>query len=785
MADIPFIVTDAGRAALVAAGTAGTLPIKIASLGISATASSPTATATTLNGEFKRIAGVAGDAVDAATIHLVAEDDSADQYEVRGLALYLTDGTLFAIYSQAGLIMSKAASAIFLLAADIRFASIPSASIAFGSTSFLNPPATTERQGVVELATVAEATAGVDAVRALTAASASSSVMAWVLARDGAGSALDADLLDGLHAGAFGQLAAVNTWAQQQTFDRASVHNSGGRFLSPNNLSGAVDIVARTSDEVGLIRFTNSAFNAVYGNLTVNSAKQLFWDGQMFIAGNKAWHAGNDGAGSGLDADMVRGYTIGTSGNSIPTLNLGNTWGPLQSFPGGVSMSTMYFPAQGTAEVAIYKDNAAGTLAISTNRQVSGSERYFVFGADGNLRRGSGETFWHSGIDGSGSGLDADLLDGQDGSFYSNIPARLGYTPLNKGGDSVYGEVSYIAPSGDNAALAQRGSTTLTPLQVRGNGNGAAVMTFHRPGSYATYFGLDVDNKFKFGAWSAGAVAYEFWHTGNDGAGSGLDADVLDGLQATEFLRATANAWTSSTDGQGRFFFAPNGATFVRIVNAVQFQNTSNVNVLTVDEGGGLYANGEVQGLRFRAASNGDGYAYAVGDDAWIGDTNLGNTITVRGQQNGNAGYISFGTIGLQLGNNAGDATLRWGGNPVWHAANDGSGSGLDADTVDGWHASGFIPTGNLAATGWCRLPNGLIMQWGRVSVGANAYATITFPIAFSSACFYIGSGCATEIGNGNAQANGPLPYGTPTTQTATIFNAAPAANGWWLAIGA
>ncbi len=34
-------------------------------------------------------------------------------------------------------------------------------------------------------------------------------------------------------------------------------------------------------------------------------------------------------------------------------------------------------------------------------------------------------------VDGSGSGLDADLLDGQNGSWYADIIARLGYTPLN------------------------------------------------------------------------------------------------------------------------------------------------------------------------------------------------------------------------------------------------------------------------------------------------------------------------------------------------------------------
>ena len=68
--------------------------------------------------------------------------------------------------------------------------------------------------------------------------------------------------------------------------------------------------------------------------------------------------------------------------------------------------------------------------------------------------------------------------------------------------------------------FAQRGSlqgsqnvgTMLTPtsslggaeLTSAGAGN-AAFMTFHRPGGFATYFGLDTDNNMAVGGWSAGA----------------------------------------------------------------------------------------------------------------------------------------------------------------------------------------------------------------------------------------------------------------------------------------
>jgi phage-related tail fiber protein len=42
-------------------------------------------------------------------------------------------------------------------------------------------------------------------------------------------------------------------------------------------------------------------------------------------------------------------------------------------------------------------------------------------------------------VDGSGSNLDADLLDGYNSTYYTNIPARLGYTPVNKAGDTMTG----------------------------------------------------------------------------------------------------------------------------------------------------------------------------------------------------------------------------------------------------------------------------------------------------------------------------------------------------------
>jgi hypothetical protein len=88
------------------------------------------------------------------------------------------------------------------------------------------------------------------------------------------------------------------------------------------------------------------------------------------------------------------------------------------------------------------------------------------------------------------------------------------------------------------------------------------------------------------------------------------------------------------------------------------------------------------------ATNNGLGENFRVGDDAWIGDFNVANSIKLKGYQNASVGYISFGMDdGTALGR-AGTGNLTYGGNTVWHAGNDGAGSGLDADLLDGQQGS-------------------------------------------------------------------------------------------------
>lgn len=233
-------ITTAGRAKLVNGTNTGTNTVLISHIGLTATAFTPTAAMTQLPGEFKRMTSFGGDAVAADTIHVTLQDSGTDKYQLRGFGLYLADGTLFAVYGQADAIMEKANISTLLLSADVVFADIDTAQIKFGSTQFLNPPATESVAGVVELADGPETIAGADAVRAVTArglkaaldnrcgANAPTPFVKTVLAlataaairaslelkgaalKDmGHGKGLDADTLDGMHAADFPQIGKV------------------------------------------------------------------------------------------------------------------------------------------------------------------------------------------------------------------------------------------------------------------------------------------------------------------------------------------------------------------------------------------------------------------------------------------------------------------------------------------------------------------------------------------------------------------------------------------------
>ena len=165
---LQFILTTAGKNAVVNANNTGTNPVVIDRVAIGTASWAPTAAATALSAEIKKITAIGGGAVADDTIHVTAQDSSADAYVVKEIGLYTSGNVLLAIYSQVDAIITKGAATVALIAADLVITGIPAGSVTVGDTTFDYPQATETVKGVAELATTAEAQAGTDDQRIIT-----------------------------------------------------------------------------------------------------------------------------------------------------------------------------------------------------------------------------------------------------------------------------------------------------------------------------------------------------------------------------------------------------------------------------------------------------------------------------------------------------------------------------------------------------------------------------------------------------------------------------------------
>lgn len=170
MAAIKLIITDVGRAEVLNAAQNGFAPVTIAEVGYGSSKYTASHSQTSLQQEFLRLSTISGGAISPSQIHVTARDSShVTEYSVYEVGVYLSTGTLFAVYSQTTAIIEKAAPTEIQLAVDIELTGdVTPDMITFGDTNFFLNSATEDVEGTVQLATSAEVVAGTDATKAVT-----------------------------------------------------------------------------------------------------------------------------------------------------------------------------------------------------------------------------------------------------------------------------------------------------------------------------------------------------------------------------------------------------------------------------------------------------------------------------------------------------------------------------------------------------------------------------------------------------------------------------------------
>ena len=376
---------------------------------------------------------------------------------------------------------------------------------------------------------------------------------------DGSGSGLDADTLDGVNSGSFLRSDATDSFT-------GTITNSG----ELHSFAGAVS--AANLQKTRFARST-SQFMSFYGDaggnrmVSVSSSNNpkpnigfgYSVDGGATLASSYTlngssgtiWHTGNDGSGSGLDADTLDGshasafalksgatFTGDLRVDNDADLRIGdgaaNERILIQKADNNVADHIIFYNGTtrigeiGCQDTTWLRINQVTGKNIYTPRYIRADAGFFVDGTS-------------KGINGSGNFIGGTIAGASDYGTLLRSNASDDYDGTTSGT-----RIRFICVAGRTANTS---SGSQFPLEVyQGTVNTDAAMTFHIGGDHARYFGVDgTTNDLFTGGWSVGAAKYRIWHAANDGSGSGLDADTVDGIQGASFLRSDADDNASGT----------------------------------------------------------------------------------------------------------------------------------------------------------------------------------------------------------------------------------------------
>ena len=638
-----------------------------------------------------------------------------------------------------------------------------------------------------------------------TADQTASEILTLIKTVDGSGSGLDADLLDGISSASFLRSDAVDSSSENITINGLEVGSwalgATYRGLFHTSQSGS-EYILISQDEHTFIS-ASSGYNVYIRNGGNDATNQLIvgsGNNALTWRGNKIFHAGNDGSGSNLDSDLLDGQH-GSYYANASNLNAGTVAAARLSTATTQSAGNNTTKIATTAFVstainnlingapaaldtlnelaAAMNDNASfsttvtnslatkmplaggqftGNITFSGSQTVDGRD----LSVDGSKLDGieSGATADQSAseiltliktVDGAGSGLDADTLDGiSSGSFVRSDANDSFNNTLTWSGTAGNMPVDFATNDGYPSMRVIRNNASSSSPKSDGlyigysNSNNGVTRIY---GGGATTGALTVN-----GASDVRINGSTVFHAGNDGSGSGLDADTLDGVQGASFLRSDATdtasgaiTFTSSnlqlsghyyqgyhSSGQNYIHFYPadpsNNAGSSAVTTDIRAWNGSSFDVLRIQggnntitwrnntifhsgndgSGSGLDAD-TVDGIQASSFLRSDANDNASGDIVF--DAAKGIRLSHGNQQDTNDGFISAGRfdtglniVGTQTTAGTGRQVRFWGevltngGDKFWNAGNDGSGSGLDSDKLDGQEGSYYRNASNLNA---------------------------------------------------------------------------------------
>ena len=422
-------------------------------------------------------------------------------------------------------------------------------------------------------------------------------------------------------------IRAVDGSAASGTKHMVSLEGNGTPLRITNFSSGDYSIGPLNGGEIRLFDTAAAGVQVQAGGTTrfrVSNTSAEF-SVPLTVQGNSIWHAGNDGDGSGLDADLLDGkqgnlFVTNTDGSIL----LNEPSGAKLRIGRDLTKSEVFFTPRLSDETGWDFDRDFGFNFANRNWYFEGALHI-----DGN-------EVWHAGNDGGGTGLNADLLDGFHASHF--LPAA-----------------SYTA------------ADVLTKLKTV-DGPNSGIDADRLDGHQASHF-------LPAAIYNADDVLAKLLTV--DGAGSGLDADKLDGLNASAFVQTLRKiiAGDGLTGGGGLNADRTLAVDFDKVREVVKPPTvtilTSGANAIYVTPEGcrAIHVKGVGGGAGGQTPSNpGSGFRYGypggsgAGFEGWLTPFPLqqfnytigagGSAGPTPGQSGGSGGLTRFGAMVAGGGSN-------------------------------------------------------------------------------------------------------------------------------------
>jgi hypothetical protein len=418
-----------------------------------------------------------------------------------------------------------------------------------------------------------------------------------------------------------------------------------------------------------------------------------------------------------------------TNSGEVPNANIAiGTYANLQVN----TLNTTFVNAIGNVSAAVYTGgavNVSGNI-LSTGLSVFGNTRIGSLATPGALHTiignvdvsGAGTEYFNIGgnvlaIQGSFGSINSTGFINTSGNISGavlnsgainstgliNTTANISASQINSAtavvtGSAFFGELFVKSPGGDEGGQLNL-APAVTNTTLAGN---VVIDVFQNKLRIFEGGGTARGGYFDISALAAGVA------TNLAGGGGGTPGGGNGQLQF--------NSSSTFAGAASLYYFGANGAV---VANAGIASTSTTTGTMQIT--GGIGVSGNIYADRIYAVNNGNGQNILIGDDAWLGDVNVANTVRLMGAQDSTQAYLRFGNTNTSTLGVSGSGPLTWGG--VLNV----TGNILGA-------------TGTLSALN----VNGLINTSANVSAAIGSFNSITVRAAVTA----IANGGTSGVGN-------------------------------------